>query len=207
MVTDLLDKSTVSERDFVNVRSVDDEFTAIRHDGFKLVHAFAADPEFIVHWRRTRKYRVERMLLVSDMQLPGQVACLIPSVLGRTRVKACQFCVIHHHAEAELRHRYHRAGVVHDFAHRSVLVADDHWVSDHRAKPVKEVQHFGPAHARKQVFVTAGKPNDFVRKNRPGDDDLIILKKPAIDIHWHVHREQAPAQMLDLGGGNDADIL
>ena len=55
MVTDFPNEPSVRERDFVNVRRIDDKLLTVRKDRFKLVHAFAADPEFIVHRRRTRE--------------------------------------------------------------------------------------------------------------------------------------------------------
>src|SRR6266404_5143671 len=99
--------------------------------------------------------------------------------------------VLHYHAETELGQGDHRTGAIHDFANRGVLVADDHGVSDHRPKPMKEVEHFGPAYPGKQVFIASGESYNFVGKNRAGDDDLIVIKKPAIDVDGHVHRKKA----------------
>src|ERR1700736_3249657 len=197
----------MGQGDLVDVRRINDEFASVRHNRLKFVHAFAAHPEFIVHQGRGREHSVERVLLISDVKRPGQVARLIPSVLRRADKKPNQLRMIHDHAETELGHRYHRAGTIHDFAHRGVLVADDHWVGDYRPKPVEEVEHFRPAHARKKVFVTAGKPTNLMRKNRAGDNDLIVLKKQAIDVDGHVHRKQTAALAFDLGGGNGADVL
>src|SRR5580704_637485 len=115
--------------------------------------------------------------------------------------------MIDYHAEGEFWYRDHRPCTIHDFAHRRVLVANDHRVSDHRPEPMEEVQHFRPAHTRKQVFVAPGKPNDFVRKNRTGDDDLVIVKDPPIDIDWHIHGKQTVAEIFDLFCGNGADVF
>jgi hypothetical protein len=51
--------------------------------------------------------------------------------------------VLHHHAEAELWRGNHRTGAMDDFVHRGILIADDHWVSDHGPEPLKEIEHFG----------------------------------------------------------------
>ena len=100
------------------------------------------------------------------------------------------------------------AASIHDFAHRRVFVTDDHGISDYRPKPMEEVKNFRPANPRKQVFVTPGKPNHFVRKNRADDDDLIILKEPAVDVDGHVHLKQAAALVFNIpGGGNRTDVF
>src|ERR1700674_3218345 len=115
--------------------------------------------------------------------------------------------MIDHHTEGEFWHRDHRTCLVHDFAHRRVLITDDHGVSDHCAKPMEEVQNFRTAHARKQVFVTTGKPDYFVWKNRSGNDDLIVIKDSPIDVDGHIHRKQTAAEIFDLFCGNGADVF
>ena len=60
---------------------------------------------------------------------------------------------------------------------------------------------------RKQAFVASGESYDLVRKNRADDDDLIMFKKPAIDVDWHVHGKQAATQLIYLSGRNGTDIL
>ena len=60
---------------------------------------------------------------------------------------------------------------------------------------------------RKQAFVASGESYDLVRKNRADDDDLIMFKKPAIDVDWHVHGKQAATQLIYLSGRNGADGL
>ncbi len=81
MVTDSPNQGAVGDRDLVDVRRIDDEFTPIGHHRFELVHAFAAHPKFIVHQRRAREHGVERMLLVGNVKRPRQIARLIPGVL------------------------------------------------------------------------------------------------------------------------------
>ena len=98
-------------------------------------------------------------------------------------------------------------GVVDHLAHRRPLVADDHRVGDDRAEPVEEVEHLRSADAGKQVFVAAGKPDHLVRENRPDDDDLVVVEEPAVDLHFHVEREQAAGQRAGLPGGNRTDRL
>ena len=72
---------------------------------------------------------------------------------------------------------------------------------------MEKVQHFRPADAREQVFVAPGKSDHFVWKNRPGNDDLIIVKDPPVDVDGHIHRKQAAAEIFDLFCGNGADIF
>jgi hypothetical protein len=72
---------------------------------------------------------------------------------------------------------------------------------------MEEVEYFRPAHTRKQVFVTPGKPDYFVWKNRPGNDDLVIVKDPPIDVDGHIHGKQAAAEIFDLLCRNGADVF
>src|SRR6202011_3409164 len=59
----------------------------------------------------------------------------------------------------------------------------------------------------KQVFVTTGKPDYFVWKNRSGNDDLIVIKDSPIDVDGHIHRKQTAAEIFDLFCGNGADVF
>src|SRR6516165_4873020 len=207
MVTDSANDGAVGNRDFMDMRRIDDKLAPVGYHWFKLVHAFATHPQLIVHQGRAREHCVEGMLLISNVQPPGQIACLVPGTFGRANKQSSQLRVIHHHTETELGHCYHRGGAIHNFTHRGVFVADDHRVSDHRPEPMKEVEHFWPANPREQVLVTPGTADHFVRKHRANDDDLIVLKDPAINIDGHVHRKQAAAFAFDLGGGNCADVF
>ena len=44
------------------------------------------------------------------------------------------------------------------------------------------VNHFSAADARKQIFVSAGKPDNLVRKYGSANYDLVIIEKQAIDL-------------------------
>jgi hypothetical protein len=49
---------------------------------------------------------------------------------------------------------------------------------------------FRAAHAREEIFVAAGKPDYFVRKDRPDDDELVVVEEPAVHAHLDIHCEQ-----------------
>src|SRR5215831_18487785 len=110
MVADCSDECAVGNRDLMDMRCKNDELASIRHDRFKLVHAFASHPELIVHQRRTREHGVEGVFLVRYMERPGQIARLLPGVLRRAGKKSCQLSVIYYHTKTELRYRHHRGG-------------------------------------------------------------------------------------------------
>ena len=71
----------------------------------------------------------------------------------------------------------------------------------------KKFKICGPAHAGEQIFVAAGKADDLVRKHRPDDDDLVVIEQHVVDLHRHVHREQAVGQFADFIGGERADLF
>jgi len=66
----------------MDMRRIDDKFAPVGDHRFELVHAFATYPQLIVHQRRGREHGVERVLLITNVQLPGQIACLVPGIFG-----------------------------------------------------------------------------------------------------------------------------
>jgi hypothetical protein len=44
-----------------------------------------------------------------------------------------------------------------------------------------------------------------VRKNRPDDDHLVVIKKHPVNFHRHIHRKQPPGQFADLLGIQRSD--
>lgn len=82
MVADFLDQFSVSDGDLVHVGGVDDEFATIGDDGFELVHAFARDPEFIVHGRGAGEDLPVGFVAPTDVDLRGEAGGLIPGGFG-----------------------------------------------------------------------------------------------------------------------------
>ena len=46
---------------------------------------------------------------------------------------------------------------------------------------MEKVQDLRPADTREKVFVTAGKPDDLMREDRPDDHELVVIEDPAVD--------------------------
>jgi hypothetical protein len=46
-----------------------------------------------------------------------------------------------------------------------------------------------------------------VRKNRSDDDDLIVIKEPAVDVDGHVHLKQTAAQVFNILGRYRTDVF
>ena len=59
VVAHLLDEPTVRDGNLAQMRRVDDQLAAVRDDRFQLIHAFAGDPQLIVHRRRARQNLAE----------------------------------------------------------------------------------------------------------------------------------------------------
>ena len=55
-----------------------------------------------------------------------------------------------------------------------------------------------PGDAGEQIFVAAGKADDFMRKHRPDDDDLVVVKDAPVDLHRHIHRKQPAGELADF---------
>ena len=109
-----------------------------------------------------------------------------------------------HRADAQLWHVDHGRRPVDDGPDRRVAGADDLIAGDQRAQPVGEVDHLWSADAGEEVLVTAREADHLVGKDRPTDDKLVVIENQFVDRHRHVHAQQAAAEMLDLGGRDDA---
>src|SRR6516162_2577728 len=171
MVADSANDGAVGNRDFTDMRRIDDKLAPIGYHWFELVHAFATHPQLIVHQRRAREHGVERVLLISNVQLPGQIACLVPGAFGRPDKQSRQLRVIHHHTETELGHCDHRGGAIHDLSYRVyllpmimglVITAPSQW---------KKLSTSGPLTLGKRYLLPPGKANHLVRKYRTDNDD------------------------------------
>ena len=66
---------------------------------------------------------------------------------------------------------------------------------------MEEIQDLRPADAGEQVLVAAGEPDDFVRKDRADDDDLVVIEDELVDFDRHIHREQASGEGADVSAG------
>lgn len=208
MIADGFDMAAVTDANFFEVRRVDDEFAGVGEDGFEFVHAFASGPKFVIHRRAARNNGVERFFFVGDVEFAGEVAGFVPCRLGRSSEEASKVLLrVNDHAKAKFVGVNHCAGAVDDFSYGSPFIADDHRVGDNRAKPMEEVQYSGTANAGKKVFVTAGKADDLMRKNRADDDDFVVFENLLVDFDRHVHREKAVGELADFLGAECADAF
>src|SRR5207244_10202016 len=90
MIADLFNDLSVSDGNLSDVRRVDDEFAAVRNDGFEFIHALACDPQIIIHLRHVREHGLERLVLVNDMNLSRYFARAIPRGFRRTEGKTAK---------------------------------------------------------------------------------------------------------------------
>ena len=58
----------------------------------------------------------------------------------------------------------------------------------------KKFSTSGPLDSGEEIFVSPGKADDFVRKDRAADKDLVVIKQPRIDRHGHFHSKQTVGQ-------------
>ena len=140
MVADLFDDVAVRKAHLGNVRRVDDQLAAIGQHWLEFVHAFATDPEIVIHLWRTGNDGVKRARLVGDVLLGGEITGGIPGAFGGAEEQASErFVRADDHAEAGLFDVHHRGRVIHHFAHGRPFTTDDHRVGHHRAEPVEEI--------------------------------------------------------------------
>ena len=81
------------------------------------------------------------------------------------------------------RHSDFRRRSIDKLTNRSADGADKVVAAQQSAQPVRLVNHLAAADAGKQIFVSAGKPYNFVRKYGSANYDLVIIEKQAIDLH------------------------
>ena len=140
VVADLFDDVAVRKAHLGNVRRVDDQLAAIGQHRLEFVHAFATDPEIVIHLWRTGNDGVKRARLVGDVLLGGEIAGGIPGAFRGAEEQACErFVRTYHHTEAGLLDIHHRGRVIHHFTHGRPFAADDHRIGHHRAEPVEKV--------------------------------------------------------------------
>ena len=72
---------------------------------------------------------------------------------------------------------------------------------------MEEIQNFGARDAGKKIFVAAGKADDFVRKHRADDNDLVVFEQQAVHVHFHRDGEKTIGKLRDFCGWDDADSL
>src|SRR6185437_13233924 len=208
MVTEFGDDLAVHDGNFVDVRGVNDEFAAVGDNRLELVHAFAGDPDFVIHGRGAGQDGFEGFGAARDVDLTREFAGLVPGGFGCAGKKAGEgFVGSDNHREAKFVDFDHRSGAVHDFADGGPLVADDHRVGAHGAEPMEEVQNLRAANAGEQIFIAAGEADDFVRENRAADDDLVVIVNELVDLDGDVHGEQAAGQITDVLRRNRADVF
>ena len=64
---------------------------------------------------------------------------------------------------------------------------------------MEKIQNFRAGNAREQIFIPPRKPHHFMREDRTDDQDLIVIEKHPIDLHWHIHGEKPIREPADLG--------
>jgi len=207
VVADLPDQPPVHLGNLAEVRRIDDELAAVRHDRLQFIHALPGDPELVIHRWRARQDGVERTVLAGDMDLGRKVAGGIPGRFRRPREKPGEPPVVDHGGEAEAILPDKRGGAIHHLADGRPFVADDHRVGDDRPEPVEKIEDLRAPDTGEEVFVAAGKTDHLVRENRPDDDQGVISTDPAVDLHGHGHGKKAAGQLVDLSGRDAPDLL
>src|ERR1051325_5912792 len=208
MVANGLDMVAVTDADFPEVRSVNNQFPAIREHGFELIHAFARGPKFVVHWRAAGDDGLKRLFFVGDVEFAGEVAGFVPGLLRRSGEKAGEiFLRVNDHAKTKFIRVDHRPGAIDHFAHRRPFIPDDHRVGNDRAQPMEEVQYRRAADAREKIFIATGKANDLMWENRADDDDFVVFENLLVDFDRHLHREKAVGELTDFFGAERANAF
>jgi hypothetical protein len=70
---------------------------------------------------------------------------------------------------------------------------------------VKKIQEIRAGDSGEKIFVTAGEPDDLVRKDRADDENAIVFKDALVDLDGNGHGEQSVGERFDFLGGNYSD--
>ncbi len=68
---------------------------------------------------------------------------------------------------------------------RGLLPADDLPAGDQRPQPVEEMEEFAAGDAGEKVLGPPGEADHLVGKDRPQDDDQVVIKDALVDIDRH----------------------
>ena len=191
----------VGVADLVNVGGIDDHLTAVGDDRLHFVHALGRRPQVIVHLRHDRKHAPERPVLVDDVQPGREIGRRRPGCFHRTGVQTGQPLALDHQSQAGAGHGDKGRRPIDGLPHGRIFGADDGPTGDQRAQPVGEIDHLRPADAGKEILVTAGKTRHLVGKDRPADDEMIVIQDGFVDPHRHIQREHTVAEGASFVSG------
>ena len=68
-----------------------------------------------------------------------------------------------------------------DGADRCIGHADDFVIGDERAQPVGEMNDFGSGDSGKEILGATGESGDLMWKDRPADEDVVVVENKAIE--------------------------
>ena len=143
------------------------------------------------------------MWIVDDRSAAAdQASRTSPAKRPRSPVSA-----IHHHRQTvngpiDLLHR-----PVDHPPDRGVLPADDLPAGDQRRQPVEEMEERAAGDAGKEVLCASGEADDLMGKDRPQDDDQVVIEDAFVDIDRHPLPEKTAGNRRHLFLGELSDPL
>ena len=158
--------------------------------------------------RDQRQHAPHRRVEVADVGLGRHLGGRRP---GRTRIAErgrvqVRGPGLHHQAEREPLAGHQRRGLVDQRANRrDAAGADDLGAGDQRAEPVGDVDQLLSRHAREQVLVAAGEPDDLVREHRADDQRDVVLDDGAVDADLDAVLQHAAGELRDPLGADPPD--
>ena len=105
-----------------------------------------------------------------------------------------------------MRSRDQLRGSMDHRANQGFAGADDLVAGEQRAQPVGQVDQLRSADAGEEIFRSAGKSRDFVRKHGAADQDVIVVENQAVQLDRNGFLQQSAGQFRDLARGDLAQV-
>ena len=212
VIANLVEKSSVRVADLGDVRSIQNNLSTFEHGGLHLVHSFGTGPDVVIHSRQHGKHASKGAIQPLNVLLGRELDCRSPRLARRTEMQAgdarATGIVLPRENQRKARngHAYFGGSSIDQFTNRRDDGADEVIAAEQSSQPVRLVNHFPAADARKQILVSAGKPNYFVGKHRPTNQYLVVVEEQTIDFDQDWFGKQAAGACRHFVRGDRTQI-
>src|SRR6266699_4065401 len=112
----------------------------------------------------------------------------------RTDIESMQVCPLENQCQAEHGARYELCRPLDDAPHRCILDTNGVHARDERSQPVREIDDIRPRDTGEEILGPAGEACYLVRKYRPADHQLVVLKDQTVERNRHLVNQQVTGQ-------------
>src|SRR5258708_7487811 len=116
------------------------------------------------------------VLYVNDVELCRKISCCIKCFYWRSNVKAVKLLAFENQRHAENWTRHKLCGSMHDTSNGCIFHAYSMHAGDECSQPMCKVDNVWSCNTRKEIFGSPREACDLVWKDRPADDQLVVIK-------------------------------